>query len=391
MSGSSWAKLLRFATIYGPRRAAVKAAGRLRRGRAWMVGLRPWGGRRSIGMIGCGQFAFSTIGYFLASRFGYCIRSCYDLDRVASNSFARFYGCRVATSANEVLCDPQISLVYIASNHSTHAAYTAEALRAGKDVYVEKPLSVTDDGMRALFLAASQSPGRLFAGYNRPFAAAIRRLRQACRAPQGPLTLCCTIAGHQIPTDHWYRHPEEGTRICGNVGHWLDLLVHILCWQELPDRWQIVCDWADETERDDNLTINLVSERGDLATIVLTARAEPFEGVREFIFLQWGEVMASIDDFRSMNLQVGAARRHYRYWPKDVGHRQAILQPFSVGTRNLDEVELSSRLMLRIADMVRDGRRQTSFSFGHPSHRAARPRQVRNGTASGDAAAVRSA
>jgi hypothetical protein len=53
-----------------------------------------------------------------------------------------------------------------------------------------------------------------------------------------------------------------------------------------------------------------------------------------------------------------------QYWPKDVGHQLAVLQPFSGNrVRDWHEVELSTLLMLHIADMVRARQRQSTFSF----------------------------
>jgi hypothetical protein len=79
--------------------------------------------------------------------------------------------------------------------------------------------------------------------------------------------------------------------------------------------------------------------------------------------LQWGNVIVKIDDFRFMTVWESERRYRYRYWPKDVGHRRAVLQPFGDNCRNWREVELSSLLMLRIADMVVNAQQQADFSF----------------------------
>jgi hypothetical protein len=188
-------------------------------------------------------------------------------------------------------------------------------------------------------------------------------LRQYAQPKEQPLTLSCFINGHVIPAGHWYRNPQEGTRVCGNVGHWLDLAVHVLSWGALPDRWRITIAYSDDCARDDNLSIALASERGDLVSIVLTARGEPFEGINETINFQCGDLIAKIDDFRTMTVWKGSHYKRHRYWPKDVGHNAAILQPFSDGARDWHEVELSTLLMLVIMEMVLDGTVARDFSF----------------------------
>lgn len=64
-----------------------------------------------------------------------------------------------------------------------------------------------------------------------------------------------------------------------------------------------------------------------------------------------------------MELWHGALRKVFKTWPKDVGHRRAILQPFTPPRRDWHEVELSSLLMLHIARMVREAQPNADFSF----------------------------
>jgi predicted dehydrogenase len=356
-------KVWRYLRIYGLGRTWFKVAGRSRHALLLRFGLRRRG-RGDIAMIGCGQFAFATIGYYLRRRSSHPFAECFDIAAEAAAGFARFYDIAApAVSASSAIESSQVRVVYIASNHATHTEYAIAALAAGKTTYVEKPVAVSIEQLRSLAAAVRRSPAKIFAGYNRPFSAAVVRLHEYCREQTGPLTLSCFVSGHKLDADHWYRRPAEGTRICGNVGHWLDLAVHMLCWRELPDRWRISLSWSNDEGRDDDLSIALASERGDLVNIVLTARSEPFEGINETINLQWGAVIAKIDDFRRMEVWRGSHRRSYRFWPKDVGHRAAILQPFTSARRPWREVELSSLLMLRIADMVVRAEPQSEFSF----------------------------
>ncbi len=356
-------KLWRFLTIYGPGRTVFKAAGRLRMRPPMLALRRPVA---DIGLVGCGQFGFATIGYFLQQAFGPRLVACHDTDGGAARTLSHALRVRcVCSSVDELLAIPGLRTVYIASNHATHAEYAARALAQGLDVYVEKPIAVTREQLVALLQARQAATGRLFAGYNRPFSGAVRWLRE--RTPietAGGITLQCFVSGHRLGPDHWYRRPEEGTRVCGNIGHWLDLLVHVLSWRGLPDRLQITLTCADATEPDDNLNISIASDRGDLFSITLSSRSEPFEGIREVIHFQHGGTTAEIEDFRRITLWQGPTRRRRRFWPKDVGHRRAILQPFEGGAaREWHEVELSTLLMLQITDMVRCGDRSASFSF----------------------------
>jgi predicted dehydrogenase len=356
-------KLLRFTSIYGPGRTLYKVAGRMRRG---LPRLRWRRSVRDIAMIGCGQFAFATIAYVLDRAFGARIAACFDIDPRAAETFARAQGIAArSASVAEVLGHPGLRIVYVASNHASHSDYARAALARGLDVYVEKPVAVSIEQLAALEQARRQARGSLFAGYNRPFSAAIRDLRRHMSVDKNAgISLQCFVSGHKLEPEHWYRRPEEGTRICGNVGHWLDLFVHVLAWRAMPDRLDIALTWADDAEPDDNLSVSIGSDRGDLFSVMLSSRTEPFEGINESIHLQHGETICKIDDFRRMHLWQGTRLLRRRYWPKDVGHRLAILQPFRHDSRrDWKEVLLSSLLMLHVAEMVRARERVSVFYF----------------------------
>ena len=193
----------------------------------------------------------------------------------------------------------------------------------------------------------------------------MRHLKKIVGERKSPITLNCFISGHIIPLDHWYRKPDEGTRVCGNVGHWLDLAVHILNWGlQVPNQWDIQLAYSDTNARDDDISISMTSSEGDLIVIVLTARNEPFEGINETINFQCNQTICKIDDFRDMTIWQGEKLQRKNFWPKDVGHKNAILQPFkSQQPRNYNEVMMSTLLMLHIAEMVKTGATSSQFSF----------------------------
>lgn len=361
-----WSKLrkfFRFVAIYGPGRTLVKVAGRLRMRISLPTLRRP---RPDIGVIGCGQFAFATIGYYLARAFGRRIATCFDIDKAAQHSFQQAFAvANEAQDINELLGREGLRTVYIASNHASHSHYAIEAIRRGLDVYIEKPISVTVDGLVALLRAMRGSEARVFAGYNRPFSPAIRLLRQEITIdPMGGFSIQCFVSGHKIQSDHWYRRPEEGTRVCGNMGHWLDLAVHLLMWRSMPDILKISLNVANDQEQDDNLIVAFNSDRGDVFSLMLTSTCEPFEGINETINIQHANTICKIDDFRRITIWQDERLITKRFWPKNVGHGRAILQPFqSEMKRDWQEVVMSTLLMLHITDMVRTNRRSSTFSF----------------------------
>ena len=158
-------KVYRFFTIYGFSRTYVKTIGRLRFNIPLKIPTSIFkNNKKTIAIIGCGQFAFATIGFFLKKKLGYCIYGVFDINIDHANSFIQYYKGKVFATAKELVFDDKVKIVYIASNHYTHTEYAIQALQAGKIVYLEKPISVSHDQFGDLM--NNYCDGKLFVGYN---------------------------------------------------------------------------------------------------------------------------------------------------------------------------------------------------------------------------------
>lgn len=349
-------KFFRFLSIYGLIRTIYKVYGRKR----------PLGSlvlKRSknadVALIGCGQFGFATIGYFLTDRMIGRFISCYDINKDASRQFSAAFRADTVEDYDQILLDNRVRFVYIASNHCSHTEYAIRALASDKIVYVEKPISVSWEQLSALYIATKNGGAdkRIYAGYNRPFSSAVQLLKRHISDVNSPISLSCFVSGHIIDDTHWYRDPSEGTRICGNAGHWIDLFVNFLAMRKVSaTKFRIIYCAAKSDEPDDNFSLSLTTDLGDIFSLILTARTEPFEGINETINFQQSDVISKIDDFRSITIWKGSKILKKRFWPKDVGHRNAILQPFQMQVgREWSEVINSSIIMLAVKDLLYSG------------------------------------
>ena len=359
-------KIWRFYRIYGFARTLYKLIGRYRGLGRFISGLKVWkvrGQKYNVGVIGCGQFAFATVGYFLGRSGRYRFARAYDPDGKALESFCEFYRVGAAVSLADNFEYSDLDVVYIASNHASHSEYAVQALRHGVSAYVEKPISVNWDQFTALGSAISEHRAEIFVGYNRPFSKAIETLKRFNVGVDSSFTLSCFVVGHFIESGHWYRDPAEGTRVCGNLGHWLDLSVHLLFTKALPEFLDIRLSVADREAPDDNLSVSITSSNGDLINLILTSRAEPFEGINETVSFNQDDLIATITDFREASVWMGHRYLHDKYRPKDVGHGKAILQHLHRDEyrRNIDEIRVSTALMLEIKDMVLSGDQELRF------------------------------
>lgn len=358
-------KVFRFFRIYGFSRTLIKVAGRSRnKNLRWFFKSSYIKHKPSTSLIGCGQFGFSTISYFIQRKKGNIFLDCFDINTEKQKSCSDFWGYRMTKSAKELFENPKCKYVYIASDHYSHTPYAIEALNNNLLVHLEKPIAITKEQLKDLLIAKNKSNGALYAGYNRPYSKAIATIDKKLKDTKNSLTLGCYVFGHKINKGHWYRDPIEGTRVCGNIGHWLDLSMHLFNVRgRFPERIDISITYSDKNEPDDNISIAYVTDFGDVITIVLTSRNEPFEGINETINLQCGEVNAVIEDFRRLTILSGSNRIQKHYFHKDVGHAKSIMQLFSTNNRQWIEVVYSTLLMITIKDMVLQNETYLSYNI----------------------------
>ena len=128
----------------------------------------------------------------------------------------------------ELLSDPEIDLIAVSTQHNSHAKFVIEALKAGKNVYCEKPLCLTLDELTAIKEAYEQSEGELFVGLNRRHAPLIQQIKREMKTDQIPAVYDFIGNAGFIPKDHWV-HDESagGGRILGEVCHFVDLIQYL--------------------------------------------------------------------------------------------------------------------------------------------------------------------
>lgn len=134
--------------------------------------------------------------------------------------------CELTTDWRTVIERDDIDLVLIGTRHDSHAEIAIAALRAGKSVFVEKPLGLTREEIDAVQAAESASAGGLMVGFNRPFAPLARRMRHEVCQVDGPLSLSYRVSA-PMASDHWLNDPVVGGgRLVGEACHMFDFA----CW-----------------------------------------------------------------------------------------------------------------------------------------------------------------
>jgi len=225
-----------------------------------------------------------------------------------------------ATDDNEIVFDESINTVLIATRHNLHARQVIAVLGAGKHVYCEKPLCLTEEELADIVRASVQAePTAVMVGFNRRFAPMALRLKGFFAAVQEPLLMHYRVNAGFLKADHWTQDPAEGGRILGEVCHFVDFLTFIAgAW---PVRVQTRALANRGLYSDDNLTIQLEFANGSQGTITYVANGDKAYS-KERVEIFGGGAVGVLDDFRELELTRGGRKRSERSRLKqDKGHR----------------------------------------------------------------------
>lgn len=336
-----------------------------------------------VGLIGCGNFAFSTIAYYLRKSYGPVIRGCMDrnLERAASlfNEFKLDY---YTDDAERLLDDERIDLVYIASNHASHAEYAIQALERGKSVHIEKPHVVSHEQLERLVTAMEGSRGSVGLGFNRPNSRIGKAIRDALAGEDGETMLNWFIAGHAIDPGHWYFSEGEGGRVLGNLCHWTDLI-----YQCIPEagRYPITISPTKTVRSDADIAVTYTFGDGSIAALTFSAKGHTFEGVRERFAAHRGESLIFMDDFQTLLIERGAEKTNIRLRHRDHGHRAAIQASYEAARSEPgDPKRLSTayiwetaNLFLKTKDALDSGTVQQALPFAERHAGKAAPKAAK--------------
>ncbi|MFI5965611.1 bi-domain-containing oxidoreductase [Streptomyces asoensis] len=178
-----------------------------------------------LAFVGAGNYATSMLLPHLAQRDGVELSTVVTTTALsAANAQRKFGFARATTDLDAVLGDACVDAVFVVTRHSSHAELTRKALLAGKTVFVEKPLALTEDELSGVLAAVEESGNdRLQVGFNRRFAPLLQEARKRFGARTGPASLRYLVNAGRLDHGSWYlRGGTEGSRFVGEGGHFVD-------------------------------------------------------------------------------------------------------------------------------------------------------------------------
>jgi predicted dehydrogenase len=289
----------------------------------------PVPGSVGLGVLGAGSFAQNTLLPALKAIPGVSfIGVCNATGPRSRNAAEKFGFSYCSNSEAELLQDTKIKAVLIATRHNLHASQSLAALHAGKAVFCEKPLCLTEDELAALVCAASDQANSplLMVGFNRRFAPMAVQMKQFLAEIHEPLAIHYRVNAGYIPTDHWTNDPEQGGgRILGEVCHFVDFLCFLAGACPIEVQAQTVGNPGQYTM--DNVIASFKFANGTLGTISYLANGDK-SASKERVEVFGGGAVAILEDFRRLELVRNGRKQITRArWAQDKGHK-AEMQVF---------------------------------------------------------------
>jgi predicted dehydrogenase/threonine dehydrogenase-like Zn-dependent dehydrogenase len=274
-----------------------------------------------IGFIGAGSFAQKFLIPY-ARAHGELLALADSRGMTAKSVGEKYKFHSFSADSQDVISNKAINAVFIATRHNSHGDLVVAALEAGKNVYVEKPLTIFESDLSRIADACRRNPDRrLQVGFNRRFAPLARQAKELFRGLSEPLVINYRINAGFIPKDHWIQTDEGGGRILGEVCHFVDFLQFITGADPKAVFAECIASQNSKMYNQDNIAVTIRFSDGSIGLITYLAcgdkilakeRVEIFGGGNSFI----------INDFQTADVYHGG--RYKRIKKPGKGHKEEV-------------------------------------------------------------------
>ncbi len=275
-------------------------------------------GKVNIGFIGAGSYACGQLLPHIPAGPDVVLKTVMTNTGASGRGVADRFGFQYCTGeVEDILENPEINTVFIATRHDTHGRYVLESLRAGKNVFVEKPLCLDVrelEEIREICSDACQS--MLVVGFNRRFAPLTGELTRLMGT--GKMSMTYRVNAGAVAPGSWLLDPETGGgRILGEVCHFMDYF-NFLC-GSYPVR--VHAEAFEETScNNDTVAISIKYANGSLGAVQYFANGSK-SLAKERVEVYRGGLTAVLDDFRDLRVYGGQKTFHRRLFSQDKGQK----------------------------------------------------------------------
>ncbi len=275
----------------------------------------------SIGLVGSGNYATAVlIPAFKAA--GARLRTVASSAGVSGLHAGRKYGFeQTTTDSDSIFSDASVNALVVATRHDNHASMVVKALRAGKNIFVEKPIALTEAELEEIAsvhaeVSANGAAPLVMVGFNRRFAPQVAKMKSLLAGARGPKAFVMTVNAGAIPAEHWTQDRDVGGgRIVGEGCHFIDLLRFLA-----GERITAVRTNTMECASADTVSIELRFADGSIGTVHYLANgSKSFPKERVEVFAQ-GRVL-QLDNYRRLTGFGWPGFKKMNLWSQDKGQK----------------------------------------------------------------------
>ena len=269
-----------------------------------------------------------------------------------------------STETNDLWNNDNINTVSIVTRHDAHAQQVVDALKSGKNVFVEKPLALTldeiDDIDRAYQEANRSKTVRLMVGFNRRYAPHVIKMKELLNIHRSPKSIIMTVNSGAIPSEHWVQNSLiGGGRIIGEGCHFIDLMRHLIGHKINGFTATMMGNISGVEVRNDKASITLSFEDGSFGTIHYLANGgSVFPKERIEVFCD--DAVLQMDNYRVLKGYGWPGFKKMKLFKQDKGQKdcaKAFIESIINGKESpisYEEVIESSRVSIEVANLLRN-------------------------------------
>ncbi|MEK7555449.1 MAG: bi-domain-containing oxidoreductase [Patescibacteria group bacterium] len=278
----------------------------------------------NIGIIGLGSFATSTIIPHLKDikDKDFRIYAVCDSTGKKAKEIGEKWGSEYITNDyRKIIDDKNIDLIICSTRHSSHAKIASEALLLDKNIYMEKPVALNEEGLKEVIKSAEKSKGRLFTGFNRRFSTHFLKAKEEFSGVS-PMMIMYRVNYPFFEKDHWSYDLKEGGRLIGEDCHFVDALQYLI--GSKPRRiFTSVIPVGGAVSHEENVAINIEYQNNSLGVIFYSALGS-FRLPKEYIEIYGGWKAMTIDNFKNAKIIYPNKAKNLSLWHQDKGYTREL-------------------------------------------------------------------
>jgi len=252
----------------------------------------------NVGFIGAGSFAQSYLIPGVKSWGASLDGVVTSKGITAKNVSDKFKFNFCSSNPDDILKKEEVNTVFIATPHSSHAELVIKSLKAGKNTFVEKPLAINIDQLKAVIETRHEIEKPVMVGFNRRFAPVCEAIKNEFRNLDEPLVINIRVNAGLIPKNHWTQQPEiGGGRIVGEICHFIDLMQYFTNAEPVKVFAESINTANIKITPEDNISIVVKFSNGSVGNLTYLANGDksmPKERIEVF----GGGIIGVINDFK---------------------------------------------------------------------------------------------